>query len=199
MFYDIITCLRKAFCAVRSRYYVCFYSLVYGTQCGKNVRIYGRTIIHGPGKIIIGANTHTTSRRAITELVATRKDAVLEIGEGCLLNGAVIGVRASVSIGKSCIIAEAYIRDSSAHGITPTRRRIPGSEIIAPVIIEDNVWIGSHTHVMPGVRIGENSIIGVNSVVTKSIPKNVFAAGNPARVIKPLTDMESPLMEEPLK
>lgn len=53
-----------------------------------------------------------------------------------------------------------------------------------PVIIERNVWIGEGVSVMPGVRIGENSIIGTNSVVTKNIPSNCVAAGNPCKVIK---------------
>ena len=56
--------------------------------------------------------------------------------------------------------------------------------IAKPIIIEDNVWITSNVTILPGVRIGENSIIGAGSVVTKDIPKNVFAAGNPCRVIK---------------
>ena len=53
-----------------------------------------------------------------------------------------------------------------------------------PVVIENNVWIGELCSVLPGITIGENSIIGANSVVTKSIPANSIAAGNPAKVIK---------------
>lgn len=52
------------------------------------------------------------------------------------------------------------------------------------VVIEDNVWLGEHVSVLPGVTIGENSIIGANSVVTKSIPPNSIAVGSPAKVIK---------------
>lgn len=52
------------------------------------------------------------------------------------------------------------------------------------VVIEDNVWLGEHVSVLPGVTIGENSIIGANSVVTKSIPANSIAVGIPAKVIK---------------
>lgn len=53
-----------------------------------------------------------------------------------------------------------------------------------PIHIEDNVWLGGHVSVLPGVTIGKNSIIGAGSVVTKDIPPNVVAAGNPCRVIR---------------
>ena len=53
-----------------------------------------------------------------------------------------------------------------------------------PVNIKDNVWIGELVSILPGVTIGENSIIGANSVVTKNIPANCIAVGNPAKVIK---------------
>jgi maltose O-acetyltransferase len=54
------------------------------------------------------------------------------------------------------------------------------------IVIENNVWIGGNTVVNPGVTIGENSVIGAGSVVTKSIPANVVAAGNPCKVIRKL-------------
>lgn len=53
-----------------------------------------------------------------------------------------------------------------------------------PVVIENNVWIGESVSILPGVTIGENTIIGANSLVCKNIPKNVIAVGNPAKVIK---------------
>ena len=56
----------------------------------------------------------------------------------------------------------------------------------APVIIEDNVWLGLNVIVLKGVTIGKNSVIGAGSVVTRNIPANVIAAGNPCRVIKDL-------------
>jgi len=55
-----------------------------------------------------------------------------------------------------------------------------------PIFISDNVWIGYGCAIMKGVHIGENSIIGINSVVIKDVPANVIVAGNPARVIKNL-------------
>lgn len=54
----------------------------------------------------------------------------------------------------------------------------------SPIIIGDNVWIGMNTVVLPGVTIGSNVVIGANSVITKNIPSNVVAAGNPCRIIR---------------
>lgn len=177
---------RQVFVALRSRYYVAYYHLIHGVEFGKNVRVYSRLLVHGPGKVRIGAGTHFSSRRAINELCTTSSDAVLTIGSGCLINGAVVGCAKSVTIGDRCILAEVYIRDTSSHDPDPRRRHIRGSALIAPVTLGENVWVGSHSHVMPGVEIGKNTVIGVNSVVTKSIPASVFAAGCPAVPIRAL-------------
>jgi len=62
--------------------------------------------------------------------------------------------------------------------------RIKGPELAAPITIGDNVWIGGGAIICPGVTIGSNTTIGAGSVVTRDIPENVFAAGNPCRVIR---------------
>ena len=62
--------------------------------------------------------------------------------------------------------------------------RIRGMEAARPVVIEDNVWIGGSSVILPGVTVGRNSVVGAGSVVTKDVPANTVAAGNPARVIK---------------
>ena len=64
--------------------------------------------------------------------------------------------------------------------------KIKGPELAAPIKIGDNVWIGGGAIICQNVTIGNNTTIGAGSVVTKSIPDNVFAAGNPCRVIKEL-------------
>jgi maltose O-acetyltransferase len=63
--------------------------------------------------------------------------------------------------------------------------------ICRPVVIGDNVWVTSHVVILPGVHVGDNSVIGAGSVVTRDVPANVFAAGNPCRVIKPLARSDS--------
>ena len=56
-------------------------------------------------------------------------------------------------------------------------------DAVGPIVIGDNVWIGMHAVILPGVRIGSNVIIGANSVVNNDVPDNVIAVGNPCRVI----------------
>lgn len=58
------------------------------------------------------------------------------------------------------------------------------------MIIGNNVWIGAQVCVLPGVTIGDNTIIGAGSVVTKSIPANVLAVGNPCRVLRTITEAD---------
>lgn len=63
-------------------------------------------------------------------------------------------------------------------------------EYARPITIEDNVWLASNVTVCGGVTIGHDSVIGAGSVVTKDIPAGVFAAGNPCRVIRPITEKD---------
>ena len=67
-------------------------------------------------------------------------------------------------------------------------RRNTGLEYAKPVTIGNNVWVGGHSVILPGVTIGENSVIGAGSVVTKDIPANVVAVGNPCKVLRPITE-----------
>lgn len=68
-----------------------------------------------------------------------------------------------------------------------TQKRIEGFEYALPITVGNNVWIGGNVTVLAGVTIGDNSVIGAGSVVTKDIPANVVAVGNPCRVIKTIT------------
>lgn len=78
----------------------------------------------------------------------------------------------------------------TAHHPIDTEMRNQLLEYAAPITIGDNVWIGGNTVVVPGVTIGSNVVIGAGSVVTKDIPDNVVAAGNPCRVIRPITEAD---------
>ena len=66
--------------------------------------------------------------------------------------------------------------------------RNKGLEKALPIVIGSNCWIGADVTILPGVSIGNNTIIGAKSVVTKNIPDNVIAVGNPCRVLRPITE-----------
>nr|WP_279611346.1 DapH/DapD/GlmU-related protein [Thermostichus vulcanus] len=66
-----------------------------------------------------------------------------------------------------------------------------GQELAAPIHIGNNVWIGGGAILCPGIRIGNNTVIGAGSVVTRQIPANVIAVGNPCQVIKSLEPSQS--------
>lgn len=94
-----------------------------------------------------------------------------------------------VSIGEHVLFGPNIGIYAVGHAIDPELRR-KGYEFGLPVNIGDNVWVGGSTVFNPGVAVGENSIIGAGSVVTKDIPANVIAAGNPARIIRPIGEQD---------
>jgi len=110
--------------------------------------------------------------------------AVLRIGvDSGISDRTKINVTQMVVIGDHCSIGwDCDIWDTSWHRVRFVDRE-PGP-ISRPVVIEDHVWIGSHTIVQRGVTIGANSVIAAGSVVIKDIPPNSFAGGNPAKVLK---------------
>ncbi|MDH6365275.1 galactoside O-acetyltransferase [Enterococcus sp. PF1-24] len=88
-----------------------------------------------------------------------------------------IEIHDSVMMGPNVVLATA------AHPLEPAIR-VKGAQYNLPIVIEKNVWLGAGVIVCPGVTIGENSVIGAGSVVTKDIPANVVAVGTPCRVTK---------------
>ena len=92
---------------------------------------------------------------------------------------------APVTIGDNCFIGPNVSIYTACHSTDPVERNTR-REWAEPVTIGDNVWIGGSVTILPGVTIGSNTTIGAGSVVTKDIPDNVVAAGNPCRVIRKL-------------
>ncbi|AXY01089.1 sugar O-acetyltransferase [Vibrio alfacsensis] len=88
-----------------------------------------------------------------------------------------------IYIGNHVMIGPNVTLATAGHPIDPDLRR-QVAQFNMPVRIGDNVWIGAHSVVLPGVTIGENSVIGAGSIVTKDIPANVVAVGNPCRVMR---------------
>jgi len=129
---------------------------------------------------LIGINRKT--------IISTHKeDALIQIGNNCGMSGVVIGAKESIIIGNNVMIgANVLITDFDWHSVNTIERSQGKSSKSRPVVISDNVFIGYSATVLKGVKIGENSVIGANSVVTSEIPPNVIAAGNPCKVISQL-------------
>lgn len=112
----------------------------------------------------------------------------IEVGENFFANYnfTVLDV-GKVSIGANAQIAPNVSIYTAGHPIHPDSRN-SGYEYGISITIGDNVWIGGNVCIMPGVTIGNNVVIGAGSVVTKDIPDNVIAAGNPCKIIRVITE-----------
>ncbi len=92
-----------------------------------------------------------------------------------------------IIIGDNVLIAPNVVISSTGHPVHPDlRRRL--AQFSIPIKIGSNVWIGAGAMIMPGVTIGDNTVIGAGSVVTKDIPSNVVAVGNPCRVLREINE-----------
>lgn len=112
----------------------------------------------------------------------------ITIGDQVYINfGCIILDCAEVTIGNNVLIGPNLGIYAVNHGLDP-EERIAGACIGKPVHIEDNVWVGGDVKVLAGVTIGEGSVIGAGSIVTKDIPPRVVAAGNPCKVIRPIDE-----------
>ncbi len=168
-----------------------FYCFIRGIKLGNNNQFFGfaffkRTV---GSTIIIGDNcrfrsTATSNLIGVNHkcIIATHAPgASIKIGNGSGFSGTTIGAFCQITIGDNVKCgANTLITDSDWHA-DDARSAKPKA-----VFIDDNVWLGYGAIVMKGVTIGKNSVIGAGSVVTKDIPPNVVAAGNPCKVIKPL-------------
>lgn len=114
----------------------------------------------------------------------------IEIGENFFMNvNGVILDGAKVTFGDDVFIAPNCGFYTAGHPLDAGQRK-QGLEYAYPITIGNGVWIGAHVCVMPGVTIGDNTVIGGGSVVTKDIPANVVAVGNPCRVIRAITEAD---------
>jgi len=156
-----------------------------GNKCTFDGKTYFRTL--PTSRIVIG-NYCRFNSSSISNLIGVhvptiistlKENALIEIGNGCGFSGTVISAAKLVRIGDDVKFgANALITDTDWH---PEDFRSGEDK---EIIIGSNVWIGYGVVILKGVKIGQNSLIGANSVVTKDIPPNVIAAGNPCEVIR---------------
>jgi len=172
-----------------------------------NIEIKGRLAINGMplidirkgSRLYIGADVTLNSKNrdyhinlhSPVKLFAEGEGAEIRIGDKTRIHGTCIHAFESVIIGKGCLIAgNCQIIDGNGHDLSfpNVEERINSKGTSSPVTIEDYVWIGANSIVLPGVTIGRGSVISANSVVVRDIPPMVVAGGNPAIIIKEYTE-----------
>lgn len=110
------------------------------------------------------------------------------VGKNCFINfNCTILDNAKVTLGDNCMLAPNVSIYTAGHALYPDSRNL-GYEYGIDITIGNNVWIGGNTVILPGINIGDNVVIGAGSVVTKDIPAWSFAAGNPCKLIRKITE-----------
>lgn len=170
-------------------------SLAYTKIFYKGARLIRRPIYVRGKRFLQYGKGFTTGYSCRLEMFDTGigRDKKLIIGEKCKIGDYVhIAAGESVTIGDNCLMAsKIYISDIN-HGdysgifeySSPDSPPDSRPLFTKPVSIGNNVWIGENVCILAGVKIGDGCIIGANSVLTKSIPDNCIAVGNPAKIIK---------------
>lgn len=167
----------------------------YAAHVGRNFRtgVYVHWIL-GDGRIVVGDDSRVDGKCNI--MFAWSADCRPEfrigdrthIGHECSFT-----IAKSIRIGNDCLFASGVrVMDSSAHPVDPARRlrgERPLDQDIRPVVIGDNVWIGAGATILPGVEIGDGSVIAAGAVLTRSVPPGSVAAGVPARILRSAHDI----------
>ena len=161
------------------------------------LEIYGRLMITGRGKLILGKNViFNSSRRANHIGEASRTifklsgaDASVIIGNNTGISNTTFVCRAGITVGEHVKMGGGVkLYDSDAHSLDHKIRmdRSIDVGVKKPIHVKDHAFIGAYSIILKGVTIGERSIIGAGSVVTKNVPDGEIWAGNPAKFIKKL-------------
>ena len=112
--------------------------------------------------------------------------ARIEIGADSLVNGVMLHAKVEITVGQHARLGfGARLLDADLHDLdaeTPER--------VAPIRLGDRVWIGADAIVLRGVTIGDDTVVGAGSIVTRDLPPRVFAAGNPARIVRSIATRE---------
>lgn len=177
-----------------------------GIRFGKNMRVFPKCYLGlGPrSRITIGDNFTFYSgdgwnhlARNLRGCFFAENNAVVTIGDNVGISSSSIRAKRSITIGNNVDIgADSLIIDTDAHSLDYMDRR--SSDIdhanakSSPIVIGDDVLIGTRCVILKGVTIGARSIIGAGSVVSRSIPSDCIAAGNPCKVIKQLKTIINP-------
>lgn len=203
--HNYIACIPCRLRGILYKHYNRFLFWINGVKFGKNMQVFYRFYLfkHSESEIIIGDNFIFTSGEAFNPLcrnirgcIYAPEGSVIQIGNNVGISSACIWAKERIVIGNQVKIGgDCILMDTDAHNLDYRIRNsgkldCQGKSIdgltaaSAPIIIENDVLIGTRCIILKGVTIGARSVIGSGSIVTRSIPPDCIAAGNPCRVIK---------------
>ncbi|MDD3206773.1 MAG: DapH/DapD/GlmU-related protein [Lachnospiraceae bacterium] len=126
----------------------------------------------------------------VQQPITLARGKTVSIGSGTYINsGLTLIDDYKITIGSKCLFGTNVTLCTTGHPIHPELRE-QGGMYSFPIVIGDGAWIGAGVVILPGITIGENAVIGAGSVVTKDIPANVIAVGNPCKVLREITDKD---------
>jgi acetyltransferase-like isoleucine patch superfamily enzyme len=159
-------------------------------KIGKGFRVVGKFMPNGPGTLHLGNGVFSHGGPHPVTLFTHTRQAKIVVGNNVTLNGARFGCSELIEVGDDCILADCRIFDTDMHSTSPNRHLDEARVATAPVRLQRNVWIGAAAIILKGVTVGENSVVGAGAVVSHNVPANVIVAGNPARVVRRLSEAE---------
>lgn len=210
--YSVISrslCIPRRLRKIFYKYYNRFLFYVNGVKFGKNMQVFNRFYLskHPKARITIGDNFIFTSGEAFNPLCRNIRGCIyapegctIQIGDNVGVSSACIWAKERIVIGHRVKIgADSILMDTDAHNLDyrirnsekkdSRGRSIDGcTASSAPIVIEDDVLIGTRCIILKGVTIGARSVIGSGSIVTKSILSDCIAAGNPCKVIRSVSE-----------
>lgn len=181
------------------RHYNRFWFSMIGIEYGQRLQVYNKVYVSGFGHVMIGDDFKFHSGDCLNPICRNIRGAFylgnsqarIEIGDRVGLSSVCLWANDRITIGHDVNIGgDTLIMDNDAHPMDfAQRRRLPEnhgcSDVSAkPVVIENDVWIGARCIILKGVHIGARSVIAAGSIVTKDIPADCVAGGNPCKVIK---------------
>lgn len=202
--------LFRIYPALKQFYYLYWnrmYFRLLGIRYGKNLQVNNKVYIRGCGDIVIGDDFRFSSGDSINpicrnirgEIYLDSTNAKIMIGDRVGMSSTCLRAKTAITIGNDVNIGgDCLIMDSDTHPIDYIKRRknyvCAKPDLLdkekaelnpsAPIVIEDDVWIGARCQILKGVTIGARSVIAAGSVVTKNIPADVLAGGVPCKVIR---------------
>lgn len=178
-----------------------------GIKYGRNLCVHNKVYLLGCGQVTIGGDFHFTSGDSINPICRNIRGAIYTVSpESKIVIGDRVGISSACLWAKECITigndvnigGDCLIMDNDAHPQDYVQRRATFAKEVghekyleaiptAPIQIDDDVWIGARCMILKGVHIGARSIIAAGSIVTKDIPADCIAGGNPCKVIRMLS------------